>query len=145
MADARIVLQEPYTTNEKRFRPMYQYCYDSIVDKIPDINEDNLRNKLNFDICYKHYKVIIDSITYYIPCIYAPIFDECLPEIIPNNFEQPDRLPQDTIQDYILEVKECMGIDMKRNYGPQRNGDYVQTKILLPVQRVQSEEEQTSS
>ena len=141
MADT-IIIQELYITNDERIRPYYQYCYDAIISMLPEKTDNNLRNPgINFTLSMLHYQVTKNDKICYIPHIYASIMDECLPEIIPNNWVSPGGYPEDTIQDYIQTVEETMGIDMKKNYRAQHNGDNLQiTEAEASTKRVQSEE-----
>jgi hypothetical protein len=137
----RIVMQQLYVTSLQPFKPWYQYCYDSIVEMVPEVNEYNVREGIrDWTLLKEHYKIILTSGTYYIPTDYAAIYNECINPLIATKYEQGRHFPEDDTVDYFKDVLEYRNIDLKKNYRTQHNGDYWEKATEISKARVPGEE-----
>jgi len=126
--DNKILITERTILNDELFEPFVQYCYDSIINIFPEVNEQNVSNLLNFDVIYPHYVVTKNGKTCNICSEYAVIYNDCIDPIIASKWKEGRHYPMDDTTNYIEDVLDIMQIDMRLDYKAQHNGELLAEK-----------------
>lgn len=119
----KIVITAHLKVDDKWFRPYQAYCYTSKewleIDPCTQCSIEAPRQKY-----YWHYIIEVDEVEYSIPayaCVFVGDSNVELPE--EDQFDYWKNKYQDDTTDYVKEVKKLMGIDIRKAFIPQHEGD----------------------
>lgn len=131
-----IIITERTNVNGQVFEPFFQYCSTGTIMMIPEWNEQNIFNNLNFKFKYLHYTVIKNDVTCYICSDYAVPMEECVNPNLPNNWKSGQVMPEDKTKDYYAAVMKYLGIDLRKSSKPEYNGEeiYKKRRVFLDNQ-----------